>query len=75
MTAHRLSVSLLGVLVTGAATISAFQQQAPDRSQPPAVGPAPALHVPAIDKRTLANGLQVWLVPSHKVTPLASITT
>jgi zinc protease len=67
VTAHRLSVSLVGVLVTCAATISAFQQQAPVRSKPPAVGPTPALHVPAIEKRTLANGLQVWMVPSHKV--------
>ena len=67
MIPRRLSVSLVGVLLTCAAATSAFQQQAPDRSKPPAVGPAPALRVPAIEKRALANGLQVWIVPSHKV--------
>jgi zinc protease len=42
-------------------------QQAPDRSKPPAVGPAPALRLPAIEKRTLANGLHVWIMGVHKV--------
>lgn len=42
-------------------------QQAPDRSTPPAVGPAPALRLPAIEKRTLSNGLQVWIMGVHKV--------
>jgi zinc protease len=43
------------------------QQQAPDRSHAPAVGPAPALHLPAIEKRTLSNGLPVWIMGVHKV--------
>jgi zinc protease len=42
-------------------------QQAPDRSHPPAVGPAPELKLPPIDKRTLSNGLQVWIIGVHKV--------
>jgi zinc protease len=42
-------------------------QQAPDRSKAPAVGPAPALHLPAIEKRTLSNGLPVWIMGVHKV--------
>lgn len=42
-------------------------QQAPDRSHPPAVGPVPAVHVPAVEKRTLSNGLPVWIVGMHKV--------
>jgi len=42
-------------------------QQAPDRSRPPAVGPAPQLHVPPVEKRTLSNGLQVWVMGEHKV--------
>jgi zinc protease len=42
-------------------------QQAPDRSHPPAVGPVPAVHVPVVEKRTLANGLPVWIVGMHKV--------
>jgi len=74
VTRRRLSVSVLGLIVAGAAATSAFEQQqqppAPDRSSPPAVGPQPELRVPAVDRRTLANGLKVWIVPSHKV-PLA----
>ena len=46
---------------------AAAQQAPPDRSKPPAAGPAAALHVPAIEKRTLANGPAVWVVPMHKV--------
>jgi len=42
-------------------------QQAPDRSHPPAVGPAPALHLPPIETRTLSNGLEVWVMGEHKV--------
>ena len=41
--------------------------QAPDRSKPPTPGPAPALKVPAIERRTLTNGLRVWIVPMHEV--------
>jgi zinc protease len=41
--------------------------QAPDRSKPPASGPAPALKLPAIQKRQLSNGLPVWLVELHEV--------
>lgn len=75
MTRPRLSVSVLGLIVAAAAATSAFQQQqppAPDRSRPPAVGPPPELRVPAVDRRTLGNGLKVWIVPSHKV-PLAHV--
>ena len=50
-----------------AAGVIAAGQQAPDRSQPPAVGPPSALHLPAIEKRTLSNGLQVWVMGVHKV--------
>ena len=41
--------------------------QAPDRSKPPANGPAPALKLPTIVKRQLANGLPVWIVELHEV--------
>jgi predicted Zn-dependent peptidase len=46
--------------------------QAPDRSHPPALGPAPQLRLPPIQKRMLANGLPVWVVESHEV-PLAQV--
>ena len=52
-------------LCAGAWTVSA--QQAPDRSHAPAVGPAPALHLPPIEKRTLSNGLPVSILGVHKV--------
>jgi zinc protease len=42
-------------------------QQAPDRSKPPAPGPAPALTLPAVQKTTLANGVRVWLLEHHEV--------
>ncbi|HEX8028653.1 MAG TPA: insulinase family protein, partial [Vicinamibacterales bacterium] len=46
--------------------------QAPDRSKPPALGPAPSLKLPAIQKQKLSNGLAVWIVEHHEV-PLAQI--
>ena len=46
--------------------------QAPDRTKPPASGPAPALKLPAIQKRKLSNGLPVWIVEMHEV-PVAQI--
>ncbi|MGH9257738.1 MAG: M16 family metallopeptidase [Vicinamibacterales bacterium] len=44
-----------------------FAQERPDRSQPPVLAPPPPLTLPAIDKRTLSNGLAVWVVESHEV--------
>jgi zinc protease len=41
--------------------------QQPDRSKAPAIGAPPELHLPAIEKRTLSNGLPVWIVAQHKV--------
>src|SRR6478752_6303979 len=41
--------------------------QAPDRSRPPALGPAPTLKLPQIQKRQLSNGLPVWIVELHEV--------
>jgi len=53
------------------ATVSLTAQQA-DRKQPPAIGPAPSLKLPAIQKHKLSNGLAVWIVEHHEV-PLAQI--
>ncbi|MCC7124388.1 MAG: insulinase family protein [Acidobacteria bacterium] len=47
--------------------------QAPDRSKPPALGPAPALKLPAIQKGTLANGVPLWVIEQHRV-PLAQVS-
>ena len=50
-----------------AAVCAAAAQQAPDRSKPPSIGPAPSLKLPQVEKRTLSNGLQVWVMGVHKV--------
>ena len=62
------------LLVVMAAALSAavVSGQAPDRKKPPAIGPAPSLKLPAIEKLKLSNGLAVWLVEHHEV-PLAQI--
>jgi predicted Zn-dependent peptidase len=63
---RRRSFALAIVFATCVAAVTAVQQ-APDRSKPPAIGAPPALHVPAIEKRTLSNGLHVSIVSAHKV--------
>jgi predicted Zn-dependent peptidase len=62
---------LLAILTSASAALVA--QQAPDRSVAPKPGPPPALKLPAIQKRTLSNGLPVWIVELHKV-PVAHVT-
>jgi predicted Zn-dependent peptidase len=61
----------IGTAALGAQAPGA-QQPRPDRSKPPALGPRPQLTLPAIVKRTLSNGLPVWLIEAHEV-PLAQI--
>ena len=64
---------VLGLLVLCSYhSVALMAQQAPDRSKPPALGPPPRLNLPEIHKRTLSNGLAVWLVESHEV-PLVQI--
>ena len=48
-------------------------QQAPDRSKPPALSAPRDLKLPPIVKRTLSNGLPVWVVEQHEV-PVASVS-
>ena len=43
-----------------------------DRSQLPSTGPEPSFRFPAIERRTLENGLRVWTVEHHQV-PLVSV--
>jgi hypothetical protein len=65
---------LLGVLgvLCGVISVGLVAQSAPDRSKPPALGAPPRLNLPEIQKRTLSNGLAVWLVESHEV-PLVQV--
>jgi zinc protease len=65
----RIRLLLVAVLLAG---LSVAAQQAPDRSRPPQPGPPPALNLPQMEKRQLANGLPVWIVELHKV-PVAQI--
>lgn len=64
MTARRSLTLLAAALIVG---VVAGAQQPADRTKPPALGPAPELHLPPIEKQTLSNGLPVWIVPQHKV--------
>ena len=61
----------LSVLIVLSA-VALVAQGAPDRSKPPTIGAAPRLNLPEIQKRTLSNGLAVWLVESHEV-PLVQL--
>jgi len=65
------------VAVTTALSLSSAPlvagQQAPDRSKAPVPGDPPALRLPPIDKRTLSNGLPVWIVEAHEV-PVVNVT-
>lgn len=59
--------ALLALLVCTSLAVSAASQTLPDRSRPPALAPTPELDLPSIQKRSLSNGLAVWLIESHEV--------
>jgi zinc protease len=67
----RLVRSAAALLITAALVVLQgtgwLAAQAPDRSKPPTVGAPPSLRLPPIDRRTLPNGLQVWVVEMHEV--------
>ena len=48
------------------------QAQTVDRSRPPALGPAPALRVPAAQTARLSNGLEIVVLPMHEV-PIVNV--
>ena len=47
--------------------VSAGAHQLPDRSTPPKPGEPPPFTPPPVVRRTLSNGLPVWIVEMHKV--------
>jgi len=51
----------------------AAAQERPDRSKPPALAPPPELNLPSIVKRTLPNGVGVWVVEAHEV-PIVQVS-
>jgi hypothetical protein len=65
----RVCGALIGIALVSPLLLA---QQTADRGKPPALGPAPQLHLPAIERRTLGNGLAVWLIESHEV-PLVQV--
>ena len=75
MTPHRANglagAATIAVLILGG--LPAAEQQAPDRTKPPLLGPPPALKLPPIEKRSLSNGLPVWIVGMHEV-PVVNIS-
>ena len=61
-----------GLLAAGTPALLSAQGQAVDRSRPPAMGPAPALRVPAAQTARLPNGLEIVVLPMHEV-PIVNI--
>jgi predicted Zn-dependent peptidase len=72
MTRRLFFLSSVLCVLGGYISMPVVAQSAPDRSKPPALGAPPRLNLPEIQKRTLSNGLAVWLVESHEV-PLVQI--
>jgi zinc protease len=69
---RRVRIAECLVVALIALSTAAYAQDRPDRSKPPAIGPAPSLKMPPIQKQKLSNGLAVWIVEHHEV-PLAQI--
>jgi len=63
---------LLVALLSASLAVSVSARQSPDRTQPPPLGPPPALRLPAIQKTALANGVPVWVIEQHRV-PLVQV--
>ncbi len=59
-----------GIVGLVVATLTA-QAQLPDRSKPPVPEATPVLRVPPVVKRTLSNGMPVWIVEVHEVPVVA----
>ena len=68
----RFRISDLVLVLAMTAVASTAVAQNPDRTKPPAIGPAPSLKMPPVQKQKLSNGLAVWIVEHHEV-PLAQV--
>lgn len=64
-----LAVAVAAVLALSVGVLA----QSPDRSKAPTPGAPSALKLPSVQKRTLSNGLPVWIVEMHEV-PMADVT-
>ncbi|MFQ5551775.1 MAG: M16 family metallopeptidase, partial [Gemmatimonadales bacterium] len=65
-------IKTANVLFAAAVLATPVQAQAPDRSRPPDLGPAPSLNLPEIQRFELSNGLRVMLMEKHNV-PLVQV--
>ncbi len=55
------------IYVTPEGDLEADLSMAPDRTQKPSTGPTPELVVPAMQERTLSNGLKVLITEQHEL--------
>ena len=68
MRTSRTAASLLSSSLLVALTLPAVvPRRRPIAAKPPQSGPPPTLKLPTIQKRTLSNGLPVWIVERHEV--------
>jgi zinc protease len=69
----RTSIGRATLAVAALAVISrSLPAQVPDRSRPPALGPAPTLTLPPITRAVMANGLTLISMPKRDV-PLVQV--
>lgn len=64
-------IIMLGVFFTTIVTTTALNGQELDRTKRPAGKPAPKVTLPEIQKATVKNGLNVWLVERHELPTVA----
>ena len=62
---------LLGTLLVTVLSMTALGSDEFDRTRRPVAKPAPAVALPQIQKATLSNGLQIWLVEQHELPTFA----
>jgi predicted Zn-dependent peptidase len=68
-----MTVVLRALGIAAACAALALAQERPDRSTPPALAPPGRLDLPSIAKRTLSNGVGVWIVEAHEV-PIVQVS-
>jgi zinc protease len=68
-----MSIAIRTATILLACATLASAQAVPDRSRAPVPGAPPAVTLPAIAKRTLSNGVPVWIVEQHEV-PVAHLS-
>ncbi len=65
------SILMISLMMTTMLSPGALARGDIDRTKRPSPKPAPKVHLPEIQKTTIANGLQVWLVEHHELPTVA----